>query len=123
MIIRNGFVSNSSSSSFILIGIQLKYNKDNIKTTLRTLGFDEAKVAEIIEAIGDKYWKLGEYLPKTVLGLNVLHESECQLLYIGKELTSIADAINFSDSDVTEIAEKLKVDKSKVKFINDEINY
>lgn len=123
MKIRNGFVSNSSSSSFVMIGIRLDYDETNIQSTLETLGLNKDEIIEIIQSIGDSYWELDKYIPDTVAELKIKHNSDCQILYIGKELNSIEDAVNFSKNDVTEIAHTLNVEEHNIHFINDEINY
>ena len=57
MKIRNGFVSNSSSSSFIALGFSIKENSSLYKDILLTLGVDEIefdnKVSEYIKRYND----------------------------------------------------------------------
>ena len=51
MKVRNGFVSNSSSSSFVLVGVSRWSNKDIAEKLLKALGFTEENFDEADEDI------------------------------------------------------------------------
>jgi len=85
MKIRNGFVSNSSSSSFCIYGTCME--SDDVIEKMKTLGKLTEEDLESLEDEGS--WYIEELLYKKVKGLSV-HQSE-GTIWIGRDFTTIGD--------------------------------
>jgi len=85
MKIRNGFVSNSSSSSFLIYGVHL----DDIETLISNLELtDDEKNS--LEAEGD--WYLSEILDgKDLDGLNYYSAYDGESKYLGRSWSCVGD--------------------------------
>jgi len=79
MKLRNGFVSNSSSSSFMIYGITLDY--DEIVKLLNLAIKENDDLCGIIE------YEVSE----KISGLNILNNYESERMYIGRSWNTIAD--------------------------------
>jgi hypothetical protein len=85
MKIRNGFVSNSSSSSFIIYGVCLDYGTPEIEALM-----EKYLTEEEIEDVKSGDVMLSESLYGKIDNLT-LEEDESECLYIGREWSSIGD--------------------------------
>lgn len=88
MKIRNGFVSNSSSSSFCLYGVCLE--KHQLLGAYDDIPRDEGEnptdcTYEMCEAVASKY------------ELTYTHDGECQVYYFGKGYSSAPDDMTFGE--------------------------
>lgn len=83
MKIRNGFVSNSSSSSFVIFGACLEKSElfDLVKSTL---------TEEQIKYIQEDGESLTEFWNPTT-NLEIREDYECEEIYIGRDWSSIGD--------------------------------
>jgi hypothetical protein len=98
MKIRSGFVSNSSSSSFIVFGANISFDK--VKNMLMRLTYkfpddilemEDYDLYEYMESSED----FQKFLDKMNLELNIDYESE--ILYIGKTIAYISDGDDYYD--------------------------
>jgi len=101
MKIRNGFVSNSSSSSFVIYGVCLDTYSDEVKSLMeKHLTEDE------IDLVKDGDEMLSEFLDTS--GLYIKEDYECECIYIGREWSRIGDdetGKEFKESVKTKIEE------------------
>lgn len=110
MKIRNGFVSNSSSSSFIVRGMRL--STDEI---IKTLNISKEDIEEFEE---DEYELLG-YLSGKFEDLqyepdgNYFGELDYSTIVVGKSLTNIEDGEMTEMSNLTEEQEQKVIDQFK----------
>ena len=93
MKIRQGFVSNSSSSSFCIYGVQLdmrdviKYMPEGID-----VGLSDNEIVEEMYNKGGDWWSVAEKISKALgNGFSCYYDYECPEIYAGRSLTSIGD--------------------------------
>ena len=105
MKIRNGFVSNSSSSSFVILGCELDYDDTEAQKDILTkleVEFD----CKDADSISDKFYNL-----ETDSGISVLTD-DCRC-FIGKVIADVHDdsSIEESELDIEELSKT--IDKLK----------
>lgn len=93
MKIRNGFVSNSSSSSFLVCGI---YDADSINSVLMKNGIIDSEITDMYSIIYSYYIRQGI---EHILGLEV-HRDECGRICIGKSIN-----LNCNDANINQVKE------------------
>lgn len=115
--IRSGFISNSSSSSFVVYGIGLN---DNEFFSICQEHFSE----EVIERIKEEPYEVQELSQlKDKFGLEFIHDWECEYHLIGRQFKMIGDnetGLQFKN-DVTEKLKSVVQNKSP-RIIEVEIN-
>jgi len=82
MKVRNGFVSNSSSSSFLIYGAAFSSRSEDIKKLVKKLDLEDASdtyIYELAEAIESK------------IGIGVFTAEDDSCLYFGRTPSSIGD--------------------------------
>ena len=128
MKIRNGFVSNSSSSSFIVIGKRFYlHNDDEAIHVLNLLGLPQDRIDECINNShgpnntnsNSTYFDVYEsdftsIVEENTKGLNVIVSTESQFCYIGKSICNISDMYEISTDTIEEIAVKLGENASNI---------
>ena len=110
MKIRNGFVSNSSSSSFLVCGI---YDADSINSVLMKNGIVDSEITDMYSIIYSHYIRHGI---EHILGLEV-HRSESGRVCLGKSIS-----LDYGDVNVNQVKELINdventlsdVDPSKI---------
>ena len=85
MKVRNGFVSNSSSSSFCIYGAYMDF--DEMIEKIKESNLIPEEELERLEE-DDEWYELGELLEEK-LGLSTYHSEDC--FWIGREWSSIDD--------------------------------
>ena len=86
MKIRNGFVSNSSSSSFVIYGVSMYYDSDDYNTFLK-----KYFTTEDITKINSGDYMIEDLIDYTKLGLELFEDYEGELVYIGRSWSDIND--------------------------------
>lgn len=122
MKIRNGFVSNSSSSSFVLVGGYYELdNMEDYRKVLQILGFSDEEVSKLIERETPRYEEYGylkytayEALMENPKDLTVIASSNMSVCYIGKSIASIGAVLNFTTESREEIAALLGTNVSMI---------
>jgi len=105
MKIRNGFVSNSSSSSFCIYGATLEFG-EILEKLNESKYFTEKELEKFDD--DDEIYEIGEFIrKKTVLSVHM--DSENDSIWIGKEWSTIGD-----DETGREFKESVKVEIEKI---------
>lgn len=104
MKIRNGFVSNSSSSSFVLIGCEI--SNENLAKVF-DVNLDDDDLYEVIESETDLYWdeKQG------IIGYTIADGDEFDF---GGDVLTIAEVME----KAKELSKQLKVPLEEIKIIS-----
>jgi hypothetical protein len=97
MKIRNGFVSNSSSSSFVLFGVKIKSN--SYENVCRLL-FTEEEIDNFLAKNYDWYEIIEEYDK-----LDMLSDGYSGDMYFGKTLTYTDEELNDGNLSIEEMLE------------------
>ena len=125
---RNGFVSNSSSSSFLAIGMKMDYPDDTAEFVSKLTNMSrkdiERKVIETIhnkisiseddiqDFCADWLWDIEEES-----GLNVIIEEDNEWIIIGKEIgCSYNTSVEAVDADIEAITKSMEIARDKMGF-------
>ena len=121
MKIRSGFVSNSSSSSFIIVGKRYDLSdKGSITRCLEAVGIPQESIDECINAGYDDREHDDEYFDyydanfegvvgQNIKDLSVILSSESQCCYLGKAIFRLPDIYNITPETRKSIADNLNV--------------
>lgn len=126
MKIRSGFVSNSSSSSFIIVGKRYDLSdKESIIKCLEAVGIPQESIDECINAgyddreHDDEYFDYYDANFEGVVGqntkdLSVILSNESQCCYLGKSIFRLPDIYNITPETRKSIADNLNVDVNDI---------
>lgn len=120
MKIRQGFVSNSSSSSFVLYGCSFESFEDILKALKEEL--DEETKAELEES---DFYEISDELQKiiNIKGLKLEVETYSDYgIYIGREPTTIGDnetGKQFKDGVVEDLSKIFNIDNKDINYMSE----